>query len=123
MDFFEKTNQQINDPKLVASWYLTEVKSLGASAKGNLSTNQFVELLDFVKQKKISRKMGKEILKSIWGTSKKPADVIKEQGLSQVTDVGQIRAIVQKVLSQNADKVTEYKSGKTKLLGFFVGQI
>jgi aspartyl-tRNA(Asn)/glutamyl-tRNA(Gln) amidotransferase subunit B len=55
-------------------------------------------------------------------TGKSPADIVEEKGLRQVTDTGAIEAAVAAVLAANQDKVAEYKSGKDKLFGFFVGQ-
>jgi aspartyl-tRNA(Asn)/glutamyl-tRNA(Gln) amidotransferase subunit B len=121
--FFEQTNAVVKDPRLVASWFLSEVKALTGEPSKNLSIKQFSELLLLVQEKKISGKMGKEILRLIWGTPKMPSQVITEQGFSQVTDDSQIRNFVNAVLSKNADKVAEFNSGKDKLFGFFVGQV
>ena len=54
---------------------------------------------------------------------KKPKKIIKQKGLIQITDSGEIENVITKVLSQNVDKVNEYKSGKEKLYGYFIGQI
>mgnify|MGYP000297711384 CR=1 FL=1 len=56
-------------------------------------------------------------------TNKKPKKIIKQKGLIQITDSGEIENVITKVLSQNIDKVNEYKSGKEKLYGYFIGQI
>jgi aspartyl-tRNA(Asn)/glutamyl-tRNA(Gln) amidotransferase subunit B len=56
-------------------------------------------------------------------TGKMPAAIVEEKGLRQVTDTGAIEAAVAAVLAANPDKVAEYKSGKDKLFGFFVGQV
>ena len=55
-------------------------------------------------------------------TGKSPGEIVEERGLKQVTDTGAIEAAVADVLAKNADKVAEYRSGKDKLFGFFVGQ-
>jgi aspartyl-tRNA(Asn)/glutamyl-tRNA(Gln) amidotransferase subunit B len=56
-------------------------------------------------------------------TGKEPMAIVEERGLRQVTDAGAIEGVVEKVLVANADKVAEYKSGRDKLFGFFVGQV
>ncbi len=56
-------------------------------------------------------------------TGKAPGDIVEERGLSQVTDTGAIDKAIADVLAANPDKVAEYRSGKDKLFGFFVGQV
>ena len=56
-------------------------------------------------------------------TKKKAKDIIEKQGLKQITDTGAIETLIDKVLENNKDKVDEYKSGKEKLFGYFVGQV
>ena len=58
-----------------------------------------------------------------WRPARAPAAIVEEKGLRQVTDTGAIEAAIDAVLAANADKVAEYKSGKDKLFGFFVGQV
>ena len=58
----------------------------------------------------------------MFDTGKNPADIIEEKGLKQVSDTGAIETMIDDVLAANQDKVAEYKSGKDKLFGFFVGQ-
>jgi aspartyl-tRNA(Asn)/glutamyl-tRNA(Gln) amidotransferase subunit B len=56
-------------------------------------------------------------------TGKAPADIVKDKGLQQVTDTGAIDAAIDDILAKNADKVAEFRSGKDKLFGFFIGQV
>lgn len=56
-------------------------------------------------------------------TGKDANIIVEEQGLKQVTDTGAIEQVINQVIAENPDKVTEYKSGKDKLFGFFVGQV
>ncbi|MCX7674442.1 MAG: Asp-tRNA(Asn)/Glu-tRNA(Gln) amidotransferase GatCAB subunit B, partial [Bdellovibrionaceae bacterium] len=71
----------------------------------------------------ISGKMGKTLFAHLWKTGQSPEQAIKELGLVQIQDDGAILSIIDQVLSQNPDAVTEYRSGKTKSFGFLVGQI
>jgi aspartyl-tRNA(Asn)/glutamyl-tRNA(Gln) amidotransferase subunit B len=59
----------------------------------------------------------------MFGTGKKAADIVKDRGLQQVTDTGAIEKVIAEVLKENPDKIAEFKSGKDKLFGFFVGQV
>ena len=56
-------------------------------------------------------------------TSKKPSEIVKQKGLEQVSDDSTIEGFIEEVISQNEDKVNEYRNGKDKLFGFFVGQV
>ena len=59
----------------------------------------------------------------MFASGKAPGAIVAEKGLQQVTDTGSIDAAIDEILAKNADKVAEYKSGKDKLFGFFVGQV
>jgi aspartyl-tRNA(Asn)/glutamyl-tRNA(Gln) amidotransferase subunit B len=125
--FFEKAANG-NDPKMVANWLLTEL--LGALNKAEkdlsespVSAEQLGGLLALIKDDTISGKIAKEVFAEMFQTGKDAAVIVEEKGLKQVTDTGAIETLVDEVLAENADKVAEYRSGKDKLFGFFVGQI
>ena len=104
-DFFAALNRlkrDITDPPVTA-------ENLGA-------------LLDLIADNTISGKIAKEVFEIMLETGKAPGAIVEERGLKQVTDTGAIEAAVAEVLAKNADKVAEYRSGKDKLFGFFVGQ-
>ena len=81
------------------------------------------ELLTRIEDGTISQKEAKEVLDFLMENDESVDSVIEKLGLKQVSDDGAIIAIIDAVLSANADKVAEYKSGKDKLFGFFVGQV
>jgi aspartyl-tRNA(Asn)/glutamyl-tRNA(Gln) amidotransferase subunit B len=125
--FFEKAANG-NDPKMVANWLLTEL--LGALNKAEkdlsespVSAEQLGGLLALIKDDTISGKIAKEVFAEMFQTGKDAAAIVEEKGLKQVTDTSAIETLVDEVLAENADKVAEYRSGKDKLFGFFVGQI
>ncbi len=125
--FFEKAANG-NDPKMAANWLLTEL--LGALNKAEkdlsespVSAEQLGGLLALIKDDTISGKIAKEVFAEMFQTGKDAAVIVEEKGLKQVTDTGAIETLVDEVLAENADKVAEYRSGKDKLFGFFVGQI
>ncbi|MBR0665622.1 Asp-tRNA(Asn)/Glu-tRNA(Gln) amidotransferase subunit GatB [Roseomonas hellenica] len=104
-DFFAALNRlkrDITDPPVTA-------ENLGA-------------LLDLLADNTLSGKLAKEVFEIMIETGKSPGAIVEEKGLKQVTDTGAIEAVIDGVLAANADKVAEYRSGKDKLFGFFVGQ-
>jgi aspartyl-tRNA(Asn)/glutamyl-tRNA(Gln) amidotransferase subunit B len=88
-----------------------------------VSSIQFAELQKLIIEGTISGRIAKEVFEEMFETGQAAAVIVKEKGLEQVSDTGAIDTIIDAVLAQNADKVAEYRSGKDKLFGFFVGQV
>ncbi len=114
--------------KIAANWVLTEL--LGALNKlektleqSPVGAAQLAGLLDLIADNTISGRIAKDVFAEMLATSKDAAAIVEEKGLKQVTDTGAIEALVDGVLAANPDKVAEYRGGKDKLFGFFVGQI
>lgn len=125
--FFEKVANG-NDAKLAANWLTTEL--LGALNKAEkdladspVSAEQLGGLIALISDNTISGKIAKEVFAEMFATGKDAAAIVEEKGLKQVTDTGAIEKLVDEVLAANADKVAEYRAGKDKMFGFFVGQI
>ena len=87
-----------------------------------LTAKRVAELIDLSTSNKISKAQQKTVFAAILEEDKDPSVIVSEKGLEQVTDTGAIEAVVDEVLSENPDKVEQYKGGKTGLVGFFVGQ-
>jgi aspartyl-tRNA(Asn)/glutamyl-tRNA(Gln) amidotransferase subunit B len=81
------------------------------------------ELLKLQYDKIISGRLAKDVFAAMVETGKNPADIVEERGLKQVTDTGAIEGAIDAVMKAQSDKVAEYRSGKDKLFGFFVGQV
>ena len=116
------------DPKLTANWIITDLLSL--ANKSNLSiadipisSVNFSDLLAAIKSDKISTKQGKIVLEKMWETGKTAEEIIDNEGLSQISGTDEINKLVDKVLKNHYKSVEEYKNGKDKLFGFFVGEI
>ncbi len=128
-DFFETViGKKKRNAKLAANWVLTEL--LGALNKREkdlsespVSAEQLGGLIDLIEDNTISGRIAKDVFAEMLESGKDAAVIVDEKGLKQVTDTGAIEKIVDEVLAANADKVAEYKSGKDKLFGFFVGQV
>ena len=80
-------------------------------------------MVDLISDGSISGKIAKEVFADMFETGKDAKQVVDEKGLKQVSDEGAIISMIDKVLASNQDKVDEYRSGKDKLFGFFVGQV
>ncbi len=127
-DFFEECVRQFPDSKQVSNWIMGPLTAL-LNAKGKtisespVSATSLAELLKLIEKGTISGKIAKTIFEEMAQTGKAPDQIVKEKGLVQVTDVSAIKEVVLKVLAACPKEVESYKKGKTKLLGFFVGQV
>ncbi len=115
-------------PKLVTTWVTGELFSVlnkkNISIQDSpVSADMMGELLDNIESEKISNRLAKDIFEDMCETGKGPNLIIKEKGLSQISDEGEIEKLVDEVLDSNPENIEKYKNGKTKLLGFFVGEV
>lgn len=101
--------------------YLKEEK-LGIS-ESKLTPGNLVELVNLIDKGTISNNIGKQIIFTMLKEGTSASELVEKQGLSQISDEGAIKEIVQKVVDSNPDQVTAYKAGKVQLFGFFVGQV
>ena len=88
-----------------------------------ISADALGGLLDLIEDNTISGKIAKDVFAEMMATGKDAAVIVDEKGLKQVTDTGAIEKAVDEIIAANQEKVAEYKSGKDKLFGFFVGQV
>ncbi|MCM2343387.1 MAG: Asp-tRNA(Asn)/Glu-tRNA(Gln) amidotransferase subunit GatB [Alphaproteobacteria bacterium] len=126
-DYFEKAATGQN-AKLVANWLMNELLALlnkegKAISDSPISAAQLGQLVGLISDDTISGKIAKDVFAEMFISSKDPAQIVDEKGLKQVTDTGAIEKVIDEVLTENADKVAEFRSGKDKLFGFFVGQV
>jgi aspartyl-tRNA(Asn)/glutamyl-tRNA(Gln) amidotransferase subunit B len=126
-DFYESVAKG-RDGKLTANWmsgdFFAAMNRTGKSIENPpVSAVDLGALLDLITDKTINGRIAKDVFEEMVETGKAPGAIVEEKGLRQVTDTGAIDAAVSKVLADNQDKVAEYKSGKDKLFGFFVGQV
>jgi aspartyl-tRNA(Asn)/glutamyl-tRNA(Gln) amidotransferase subunit B len=88
-----------------------------------VNPSQLGELIGLIADNTISGKIAKTVFEKMWDTGKPAKQIVESEGLVQVTDTGAIEKAIDDVLSANPDKLAEYRSGKDKLFGFFVGQV
>ena len=126
-DFYEAVSKG-RDAKLAANWVIGDFfAALNKAGLGitesPVGPDKLGGLLDLIADGTISGRIAKDVFEIMFETGKDAEAIVEEKGLKQVSDTGAIAGIVDEVLAANADKVAEYKSGKDKLFGFFVGQV
>jgi aspartyl-tRNA(Asn)/glutamyl-tRNA(Gln) amidotransferase subunit B len=126
--YFEDVLEGHPQPKTVSNWIMGEViRELKRSEKDiegcPVAAAELAALLNLLQQGLISGKIAKAVFEEMFETGRTAKAIIEKKGLIQMTDSIQIAAVIEEVLQANPEKITEYKSGKTKLMGFFVGEI
>jgi aspartyl-tRNA(Asn)/glutamyl-tRNA(Gln) amidotransferase subunit B len=127
-DYFEACVKAFPEAKTVSNWVMgsilallkTENKTIEESP---ISPERLAELLRLIDSGVISGKIAKTVFDDMVATGKAPETIVQEKGLVQVTDTDEISDVVDQVLEEHQEEVEDYKGGKTKLLGFFVGQV
>lgn len=127
-NYFDIVADKTGDAKLSANWITGEL-----SARLNreeieienieVDAQAFSLLLERIKDNTISGKIAKDVLDAMWNGEGSADEVIESKGLKQITDTGEIEAFVDEVIANNPTQFEELKSGKDKMMGFFVGQI
>ncbi len=125
--FYEQILTKKRDAKKAANWVISEL--LGVLNKQGkditespVSADALGELLDLLEDNTISSKIAKDVFAIMVETGDAPQKIVEEKGLRQITDTGAIERIIDEILAANPGQVADYRSGKDKLFGFFVGQ-
>ncbi len=116
------------DPKIAANWVTSDL--FGALNKADLaienspiSATQLGGLIDLISDGTISGRIAKDVFAEMFRTGRDAVDIVEDKGLKQVTDTSAIESHVDSVIAANPNQVAEFKAGKDKLMGFFVGQV
>ena len=126
--YFEACVKEFNSPKQVSNWVMGALLGL-LNTKGKtieespVSSSNLARLLKLIDQNVISGKIAKTVFEEMAETGKSPEEIIREKDLVQVTDVSAIEEMITKLIESCPKEVADYKAGKTKVLGFFVGRI
>jgi len=125
--FFESVAKG-RDPKLAANWVMGDFFGALNRVGGDITNPPVTAanlgaLIDLISDNTLSGRLAKDVFELMVETGRAPGDIVEEKGLRQVTDTGAIEKSIADVLAANPDKVAEYRSGKDKLFGFFVGQV
>ena len=125
-EYFEKVIKK-SDVKLATNWITGELfallneKDLGIT-QSPINAENLSKLINLIKNGTISGKIAKTVFELMANGDKDPQKIVEEKGLKQESDPKALESLIEKVITENPDKVKEYKSGKEKLFGFFVGQ-
>ena len=127
-DYFESMLSEEADAKLSTNWVMGE---LSAALNKNqidiqnspISAKELSGLVKRIADETISGKIAKDVFRAMWEDQGNADEVIESQGLKQMTDIAAIESIIDKVIANNRSQVEQFKSGNTRLLGFFVGQV
>lgn len=127
-DYFEEVAKESGDSKLAANWVSGELTGRlnkdGLNIKSSpVNAGQYAGLLARIKDNTISGKIAKEVFDAMWTDGGDADSIIESKGLKQISDTGALEAMVDKVITDNPNQVEQFKAGKEKLMGFFVGQI
>jgi aspartyl-tRNA(Asn)/glutamyl-tRNA(Gln) amidotransferase subunit B len=125
--FFERVAAG-RDPKIAANWVMGDLfgalNRLGVAIDASpVSAEHLGALLDLIADGTISGRLAKDVFAEMLSSGADPGAIVQAKGLRQLTDSGAIEAAIDAVLAAQADKVAEYRAGRDKLYGFFVGQI
>ena len=126
--YYESVAAATKNPKSSANWIANELlgrlHAAGQEIEASpVSHENMAGLILKIESGEISGKIAKVVFEEMFTTSKTPSDIIKEKGFAQISDTGALEAAIRKVIEASPSQAQDYKAGKTKLLGFFVGQV
>ena len=128
-DYYEQAVAILpTQPKLIANWVNGELaaglnRDSTNITESPVTASMLGELVTRIDDNTISGKMAKEVFEAIWNGEGNADEVIEKRGLKQISDDSAIEPVIDEILANNTNQVEQYKSGNTKLLGFFVGQV
>jgi aspartyl-tRNA(Asn)/glutamyl-tRNA(Gln) amidotransferase subunit B len=127
-DYFERVAKACGNGKSASNWIMVELmRELKESDKDiasqPIAAAHLAELIQLIDNNTISGKIAKTVFAEMWSGGGKPADIVKAKGYVQITDTSAIEKIVNDVIAASPSQVDEYRKGKDKLFGFFVGQV
>jgi len=128
LDFFDQCLKNYPDPKTISNWMMGELSRLLNQSNQDISEcklqpNHLAEMLKAVDNGTISGKMAKVVFEAMFASGKSPHVIIKEKGLVQISDEGTLLPVIEDIIKSNPRVVEDYKNGKDKAFGFFIGQI
>ena len=127
-DYFEACLALYPEAKAVANWIMGDLSRLLNAAgqsvdRSRVTPERLAGLLRLIDQGTVSGKMAKEVLEVMFASGAEAAQVVKERGLSQISDEGALLDVIRRVLAENGKVVADFRSGKDRALGFLVGQV
>jgi aspartyl-tRNA(Asn)/glutamyl-tRNA(Gln) amidotransferase subunit B len=126
--YYEEVAGLSGKPKIAANWVMGDVLKLLNEEKCDvkncpIAPASLAELISLIEAGTISGKMGKEVIEEMYRTGKSPRAIIGEKGMVQITDEGELTEIIARAVEANPTQLEQYRGGKEKVFGFFVGQV
>ncbi len=127
-DYFEAAVKEFPRPKQVSNWIMAELLRELKKAEAGIDSCRvtpvgLAQLLALVEKGTISGKLAKAVFEDMVATGRDPEAIVKEKGLAQISDTSALEAAAQEIITASPQEVANYKAGKTKVMGFFVGQL
>ncbi|MFB3925071.1 MAG: Asp-tRNA(Asn)/Glu-tRNA(Gln) amidotransferase subunit GatB [Syntrophales bacterium] len=127
-DFYEETVRLTGKPKIASNWIMGDFLRFLNEEKKNIKESLvrpegLAEMINLIEDGTISGKIAKEVFETMYRTGKSPAVIIEERGLVQITDEDALKKVVAGVIAANPVQLKQYRAGREKLFGFFVGQV
>lgn len=127
-DYFERCLALGVEPKTACNWITVELQARlnetnRSISESPLTPSHLADLVQLIQSGTISGRIAKELFDEVFQTGQMPSEIVKARGLTQISDEAALRATARKVLEDNPDAVAKYRSGKTTILGFLVGQM
>jgi aspartyl-tRNA(Asn)/glutamyl-tRNA(Gln) amidotransferase subunit B len=131
-DYFEAALKTHANPKMLSNWIVGDLFRVVKDRRLDeqfyierwpIPAQHLAELVQLIDQGKISGRIAKSVFEEMLDSGKAPSQIVSEQGLEQVSDIGSIESAIDQVLAANAKQVAQFKSGNDKVFGFLVGQI
>jgi aspartyl-tRNA(Asn)/glutamyl-tRNA(Gln) amidotransferase subunit B len=127
-DYFEEVARLSGKPKIAGNWVMGDVLRFLNEDKRDIKNcpilpGSLAEMILLIEEGAISGKMAKDVIEDMYKTGKGPKQIIEEKGLVQITDEEALRKVVGEVIEANPGQLEQYRGGKEKLFGYFVGQV
>ena len=127
-NFFEEVSKVSGSPKLSANWIMGDLSAQLNNENLNIqdskiSSEKLGELIIRINDGTISGKIAKDVFEKIWISGGEVDETIQKEGLEQLTNFDEIESMIDKVIQSNPEQHSQYKAGKDRLFGFFVGQV
>ena len=126
-DLFEKASEVCGNHKAVNNWIISDISRILNETEMDsieipFDANQLGKLVILIDKGTISSSIGKKVLEELFENPRDPEDIIKEKGWIQISDEGEIKQLVLKIIEANPQSVADFKAGKDRAIGFLVGQ-
>jgi aspartyl-tRNA(Asn)/glutamyl-tRNA(Gln) amidotransferase subunit B len=126
--YYEAVVKACGKPKLAANWVMGDLLRFLNEDKGDIrscpvSAESLGDMIRLIEEGTISGKMAKDLIQDMYKTGKPPRTIIAEKGMVQITDEGALATVIDEIIAANPNQLAQYRSGKDKLFGYFVGQV